>query len=147
MKNKILLLLGVIVTAVVLIVPDHLFEALYFDNEFSNEMYNSHLYLDTALIAAATAWVLAAAYYYLINSVSFSRWYHWLIVLAVAAVVCPTAVYLHVTSVMEEMQLDFSLQAFRFALTVALVEVVLFVAASFAIRWWSTNCRHTPFPE
>lgn len=147
MKNSILLTIGLIVTAAAIALSDTLFEALYFDNEFSNEMYNSHLYFTNILIVAITAWGLATIYYYIINSVSFSRWYHWLMVLAAAAVICPIASYFHITGTMEEMQLNFEHQAFHFVLTEAFVEAAMFVIASFSIRWWSSNCRHTPFPE
>lgn len=147
MKNSILLAIGLIVTAAAIALSDTLFEALYFDNEFSNEMYNSHLYFTNILIVAITAWGLAAIYYYIINSVSFSRWYHWLMVSAAAVVICPIASYFHITGTMEEMQLNFEHQAFHFVLTEAFVEAAMFVIASFSIRWWSSNCRHTPFPE
>lgn len=147
MKNSFLLAIGLIVTAAAIALSDTLFEALYFDNEFSNEMYNSHLYFTNILIVAITAWGLAAIYYYIINSVSFSRWYHWLMVLAAAFVICPIASYFHITGTMEEMQLNFEHQAFHFILTEAFVEAAMFVIASFSIRWWSSNCRHTPFPE
>ena len=147
MKNSILLAIGLIVTAAAIALSDTLFEALYFDNEFSNEMYNSHLYFTNILIVAITAWGLAATYYYIINSVSFSRWYHWLMVLAAAVVICPIARYLHITGTMEVRQLKFEHQAFHFVLTEAFVEAAMFVIASFSIRWWSSNCRHTPFPE
>lgn len=147
MKNSILLAIGLIVTAAAIALSDTLFEALYFDNEFSNEMYNSHLYFTNILIVAITAWGLAAIYYYIINSVSFSRWYHWLMVLAATVVICPIASYFHITGTMEEMQLNFEHQAFHFVLTEAFVEAAMFVIASFSIRWWSSNCRHTPFPE
>lgn len=147
MKNSILLAIGLIVTAAAIALSDTLFEALYFDNEFSNEMYNSHLYFTNILIVAITAWGLAAIYYYIINSVSFSRWYHWLMVLAATVVICSIASYFHITGTMEEMQLNFEHQAFHFVLTEAFVEAAMFVIASFSIRWWSSNCRHTPFPE
>lgn len=147
MKNSILLAIGLIVTAAAIALSDTLFEALYFDNEFSNEMYNSHLYFTNILIVAITAWGLAAIYYYIINSVSFSRWYHWLMLLAAAVIICPIASYFYITGTMEEMQLNFEHQAFHFVLTEAFVEAAMFVIASFSIRWWSSNCRHTPFPE
>lgn len=44
-------------------------------------MYNENLYLVVAVITAAVAWGGAALFYYVVNSVSFSRWYHWLLTL------------------------------------------------------------------
>ena len=42
---------------------------------------------------------------------------------------------------------DYSDQLFGFSMTNLLVEVLLFVIASYGMRWWSSNCRHTPIPE
>lgn len=147
MKNIILLIAGIVVTALLLTIPAQIFELFYYDTEFSNEMYNSHVYFTVALTVGASAWGLAAIFYYAINSVSFSRWYHWLIVLGASMAVSSVTSYIHITNVMEAMQIDFSIQAFHFAIIVAALTAVLFAVASFSIRWWSSNCRHTPFPE
>lgn len=147
MKNSILLICGLVITLVLFIFQAPIFEGFYFDNEFSNDMYNLHLYIVNTLITAISAWGFAAIFYYVVNSVSFSRWYHWLIMLAVSVVVCATASYFYITGAMEAEQLDYSVQAFHFTLATALVEAILFIVASFSIRWWSSNCRHTPFPE
>jgi hypothetical protein len=42
---------------------------------------------------------------------------------------------------------DFTGQLGSFCVIDLAVEAVLFIVASFAMRWWSTNCRHTPIPE
>ena len=147
MKNSILLIIGLVVTALLLAVPTQVFELFYYDTEFSNEMYNNHLYFTVALTVSVTAWGLSGIFYYAINSVSFSRWYHWLIVLGASMAVSSVTCYLHITNVMEAMQIDFSIQAFHFAVIVAVISAIMFAVASFAMRWWSSNCRHTPFPE
>lgn len=147
MKNSLLLIGGAVISVILLVMPAQIFECLYYDTEFSNEMYNNHLYMPNALITVLVAWGVSGLFYYVVNSVSFSRWYHWLTMLAAAMLVTAVAGYSYTTGVMEKMQIDFSVQAFHFALYEALVEAVLFVVASFAMRWWSTNCRHTPFPE
>ena len=77
MKNAFCLGMGVFITLVFLLFPSWIFEAGYYETEFSNEMYNENLYLVVAVITAAVAWGGAALFYYVVNSVSFSRWYHW----------------------------------------------------------------------
>lgn len=146
-KNTILLLAGAVITLLFIIFATPLFETLFYEREFSNEMYSDNLYFNVALVTALTAWVFAGIYYYVINSVSFSRWYHWLIVLIAAMIVAPVINYTYPSGVFSAEGLDFSAQLFSFCLVDAAVTAVLFAIASFSIRWWSSNCRHTPIPE
>jgi hypothetical protein len=48
-----LLIAGAVVTLLFLIFPEPVFELGYYEREFSNEMYNEHLYL---IVAVVTAW-------------------------------------------------------------------------------------------
>lgn len=143
----VLLVTGALLSLLLVVFAAQVFELLYYEREFSNEMLNQGNYTTVALLAVGVAWVLAAVFYYAVNSVSFSRWYHWLIVLAVAAMTVPVVVYVWLDGQFAGDGLDFSGQLFSFSLMAMLVEVVIFTLASFSMRWWSSNCRHTPFPE
>lgn len=143
----VLLVTGALLSLLLVVFAAQVFELLYYEREFSNEMFNQGNYTTVALLAVGVAWVLAAVFYYAVNSVSFSRWYHWLIVLAVAAMTVPVVVYVWLDGQFAGDGLDFSGQLFSFSLMTMLVEVVIFTVASFSMRWWSSNCRHTPFPE
>lgn len=147
MKNAILLIGGIVVTLLVIIFPDHVFEAMYYSNEFSNEMYNEHLYVVAALVTAGVAWGAAALFYYAIDSVSFSRWWHWLATGAVATVAAPVASSAWASSAFTALGYDFSAQLVSFGLFQAILTMAMYAVASFAMRWWSANCRHTPIPE
>ena len=146
-KNTILLITGLIITLLFLIFSTKIFEELYYEREFSNEMYNQNLYFVVAVVTAIIAWVAAGIFYYAINSVSFSRWYHWLAVLGVAVVLSAVVNYIYPNNIFSGEGLDFSAQLFSFCVVNVAVEAVLFVVASFSMRWWSSNCRHTPIPE
>lgn len=147
MKNAILLIVGIVLTLLFLIFPAQIFEVGYYSNEFSNEMYNESLYIVVAIITLAIAWGFVLLFYYVINSVSFSRWYHWLIVLVVAAVASPVVCYLYCNHVFAGLGYDFSSQLTSFSLIDCAITILFFVVASFSVRWWSCNCRHTPIPE
>ncbi|MCH4148631.1 MAG: hypothetical protein LKG25_00420 [Prevotella sp.] len=148
MKAKgIYLTVGIIITVLYLILGGTLYEALYYEREFSNEMYNENLYFTVSLVTILVAWGLAGIYYYVINSVSFSRWYHWLVVLIVACVAAPVINYISCNAVFSDLNYDFSAQLFSFSMVDLLIEAVLFIIVSYSIRWWSSNCRHTPIPE
>ncbi|MBQ6209469.1 MAG: hypothetical protein IJK42_06825 [Prevotella sp.] len=146
-KNMILLIVGAVITLLFLVFSTKIFEMLYYERQFSNEMYNQNLYFVVAVITALIAWGLAGIYYYAINSVSFSRWYHWLVVLGVAVVLTSVVNYIYPNNIFSADGLDFTSQLFSFCVVNAAVEAVIFIIASFSMRWWSSNCRHTPIPE
>lgn len=147
MKKLIFLISGAVITLIFVLLGDTIYEALYYEREFSNEMYNESLYGIVSLVTVLVAWGFAAIYYYVINSVSFSRWYHWLIVMLMSCITAPLINFLYPDSIFNDLGYDFGSQLFSFCLVDALLEAVLFAVASFSIRWWSSNCRHTPIPE
>jgi len=146
-KNTMLLITGAVLTLLFIIFSTPLFESLFYEREFSNEMYSANLYLIVAIVTVLVAWSFAGIYYYVINSVSFSRWYHWLMVLVTAMILGPVINYIYPNNIFSADGLDFSAQLFSFCMVDVIVEAVLFIIASFSIRWWSSNCRHTPIPE
>lgn len=149
-KNAILLVGGVVITLLFVLLSSDVYALLispFYDADFDNEMYDASAYLDVAAIGSGMAWAWAAVFYYLINSVSFSRWYHWLIVLGVNSVLLALVSYYLPDGIFYDRGLDFPGQLTRFALLNVFVGAVLFTIASFSMRWWSYNCRHTPIPE
>lgn len=147
MKHQITLFTGIILTVLFLVFATNTFEMFYYEMQFSNEMYNNGLYFIASLSTAIVAWVCAAIFYYGINSVSFSRWYHWLIVLIVACIIVVAINIPYLESVFSDNGIDFSKQLAAFASVNIIIESLLYIIASFSMRWWSTNCRHTPIPE
>lgn len=146
-KNLILLIAGLVITLLFLVFSTKVFESLYYEREFSNEMYNQNIYFVVAIVTTVIAWASAGIFYYAINSVSFSRWYHWLVVLGVAVVLSAVVNYIYPNNIFSSDGVDFSAQLFSFCVVNMAVEAVLFIIASFSMRWWSSNCRHTPIPE
>lgn len=146
-KNLILLIAGLVITLLFLVFSTKVFESLYYEREFSNEMYNQNLYFVVAIVTTVIAWASAGIFYYAVNSVSFSRWYHWLVVLGVAVVLSAVVNYIYPNNIFSSDGVDFSAQLFSFCVVNMAVEAVLFIIASFSMRWWSSNCRHTPIPE
>ena len=147
MKNIILTIAGGVLSLLFVLFAPQLYEALYYERAFSNELYNLGAYRLLAFVALCFAWCPAFTYYYLINSVSFSRWYHWLIMLGFASVAAPIIIFISLTNTFSDLGYDFGGQIASFCLVNVFVTALLFVIASFSIRWWSSNCRHTPIPE
>lgn len=147
MRQLILLFTGIILTILFMVFATDLFEVFYYEMQFSNEMYNNGLYFVASLSTAIIAWLCAAIFYYGINSVSFSRWYHWLVMLVIAGIIVTAINVPYLESVFSDNGIDFSKELAVFAVVNIIIECIIYTIASFSMRWWSTNCRHTPIPE
>lgn len=147
MRQLILLFTGIILTILFMVFATDLFEMFYYEMQFSNEMYNNGLYFVASLSTAIIAWLCAAIFYYGINSVSFSRWYHWLVMLVIAGIIVTAINVPYLESVFSDNGIDFSKELAVFAVVNIIIECIMYTIASFSMRWWSTNCRHTPIPE
>ena len=147
MRQLILLFTGIILTILFMVFATDLFEMFYYEMQFSNEMYNNGLYFFASLSTAIIAWLCAAIFYYGINSVSFSRWYHWLVMLVIAGIIVTAINVPYLESVFSDNGIDFSKELAVFAVVNIIIECIIYTIASFSMRWWSTNCRHTPIPE
>lgn len=147
MRQLILLFTGIILTILFMVFATDLFEMFYYEMQFSNEMYNNGLYFVASLSTAIIAWFCAAIFYYGINSVSFSRWYHWLVMLVIAGIIVTAINVPYLESVFSDNGIDFSKELAVFAVVNIIIECIIYTIASFSMRWWSTNCRHTPIPE
>lgn len=147
MRQPILLFTGIILTILFMVFATDLFEMFYYEMQFSNEMYNNGLYFVASLSTAIIAWLCAAIFYYGINSVSFSRWYHWLVMLVIAGIIVTAINVPYLESVFSDNGIDFSKELAVFAVVNIIIECIIYTIASFSMRWWSTNCRHTPIPE
>ena len=151
MKHIGFLITGIVVSILFLLssysYDYNLYYGLGYSAGYSNEMLNLQVYPVIAIITLVVAWGGAAIYYYAINSVKFDRWYHWLAVLAVVVVLTPVVCYLYNDAVFKDSGLAYSGEAMRFELLTVVFSALFYVIASYSIRWWSSNCRHTPIPQ
>ena len=89
-RYLVFLAIGVLLAVLFLLFPAQIYEGIrYFDGGYSNEMYNYGVYDTFALIMLLVTWIMAVVYYYVINSVRFDRWPHWLIMLVVSMALAP----------------------------------------------------------
>ena len=151
MKYLVYLGIGIVVTIVFFILSCsdgfNIYEQLFFNQGYNDKMFNLNMYPVIAAITIGLAWGGAAIYYYAINSVKFDRWYHWLAVLGVVAVLTPVVCYIYNDTVFADNGLMYITESIMFELQTVLFAALLFIVASFSMRWWSSNCRHTPIPQ
>ena len=102
-----------------------------------------------ALMVTTVPWLLAAVYYYVVNSVHLDRWWHWMGILVIGGILSGVASWEYLNTKLSPEGLDeiYSPYIFSMGAWCALIGAILFILASFGIRWWSSNCRHTPIPQ
>jgi len=151
MKHFVYLMVGIGITVLFFILSCtdgfNIWEVMYFNQGFNDKMFNLNVYPVIAAIAIAVAWGGAAIYYYAINSVKFDRWYHWLAVLGAVAIVAPVVCYIYNDSVFASNGLMYVGESIQFEMQTVLFTALLYIVASYSMRWWSSNCRHTPLPQ
>ncbi len=151
MKHLVFLISGIVVTLLFFFLSCtdsfNIYEVLYFSQGYNDKMYNLNMYPVIALITILVSWGGAAIYYYAINSVKFDRWYHWLAILGVVAVLAPAVCYIYNDSVFSNNGLIYIGESIQFEMQTVLFAALLYIIASYSIRWWSSNCRHTPLPQ
>ena len=152
-----LLLVGILLTIGYVIAGGKIFPSLYLgvgDAEGNLDMMREDLKAWTLHLSALTAvlpWLMAVLFYYIINSVNFDRWWNWFIVLALTSLLSAWGGMTMLTRLMENLEPGLSEYYAPYLAPMAgwcsLFSAILFTVASFACRWWSSNCRHTPFPQ
>lgn len=153
MNKLVYLITGIVVTIVFIALayssnPEvNIFDLIYYNQEFNDGAYSCDLYPLVAFIVSFLAWGGAAVYYFAINSVNFDRWYHWAGVLGIVTLFAPILCYWVVNGALSSFGYDLSGATLQFVTRLFVIEALLFIVASFSMRWWSSNCRHTPFPQ
>lgn len=152
-----LLLCGILLTGAYLVAGGKIFTSLYLgvgDAEGNLDMLREDMKgwtLHLSALTAAIPWVMAVLFYYIIDSVNFDRWWNWSIVLALSSLLSAWGGMTMLTRLMENLEPGLSDYYAPYLPPVAgwcgLFTALLFTVASFACRWWSVNCRHTPFPQ
>lgn len=146
-QNLVYLIIGIALTVLFFIFRVDAYELLFYETSYNNSLYNLSLYNIFALLTVLFTWGGAAVYYYAINSVKFDRWWHWLIVLAAVTVLNPVVCYIVNLRAFADAGLDYGVESVAFEMGNLVWTALLFIVASFAMRWWSSNCRHTPIPQ
>lgn len=143
LKDWMSLLIGIILTVLFLVFATPIYELMYYDAEFSNEMYNENMYFVVALTTALIAWGIAIIYYWIIDYLD--RWYHWIAAFIISIACTPVVTFVYPDSTFSEMNMDFSTQLGNFAIINIVVGIILFLLASFSVKNLSSHCSATPF--
>jgi|GEM_PF-299048 len=144
MRREILLVVGIVLTALYIIFAPQFYESCYYSQGFSDWMYNQNMYLIVAIVVVLVAWILAFLYYKVIDNISLSKWYHWLIFFVIAVLLAPAVNIVYPNSVSTEEGQEFMADLQNFAIINVAVTAVFFCIASAALCGFSTNCKYVP---
>jgi type II secretory pathway component PulF len=122
--------------------------------QFSEDMYyvnDGTLYPTIGLCMVLIPIVVLAIYYYAVNSVKVSRWWHWLLLVVVLCAVnfgiAYSTSYNELAYMYDQLNQDlpYSTQFISFSFVNAFWAFVVSFVWSMIIKWGSKNLRRTPF--
>lgn len=143
-KDWIWLISGMVITALYLIFSTLLYELLYYNGEFSNEMYSENMYLVVAAYTSILVWSVVVLYYLVIDR--FERWYHWLIALVVVLALSPNVTYIYCGSYFKDNDLDILMIPLRnFNIINTVITLIMFCIVCLSVKKLSSHCSTTPF--
>lgn len=150
MKHKaIWLIAGLIISVLFIVFSTQVYEALYYEPQFSEWAFEQGLYLRLSVFIVAITWALAAAFYYGLSLlfVNFSRWYHWLIMFIITVALAPGVAFYYINGETIEEALEYTIQCQAVSTINVVLTALFFIIASFSMRWWSRNAAYTPIPQ
>lgn len=130
-----------------------LYELLSFFDGFSDDMYSNNLYLPIGLCMILIPIVCLAVYYYVVNAVKYSKWWHWLIFVLILCGINFGIAYGISFQNIHDMYIDLNTEpdyglatcCFSFSMINVFWCFLVSFVWSMIIKWGSTNCRRTPF--
>ena len=127
------------------------YELLAYFKGFSDDRFNQSLYVTIGLCMVLIPVGILSIYYYAVDSVKFSKWWHWLLLVVILSAINFGIAYIisyNDLSYLYEQQnkaLPYASEFVGFSLINALWTIVVSFIWSMIIKWKSKNCRRTPF--
>jgi hypothetical protein len=134
------------------------FYDLFVDASLLDDLIDEGLIMSLSLSTFFIPFLGAIAFYYVINSVRFCKRRHWLITMLISAVIvfvvnistCISMAGREILRDKSNPEAGFLFTQgdsvfFMFSLQMFLLACFYFAIVSIIVKWWSTNCRKTPF--
>jgi len=130
----------------------------------NTQTYDGHnLFNSIGLITITVSLAFVLLYYYGINHTRFSQWWHWLIVLLLTGIInlliaygwtisdfkngniADCLMYLRNDEGSIISQIIYENDCLMFGFSNFFISIIFFIVFSFMFKWWSSNCKHSPF--
>ena len=102
------------------------------------------------MVTLAIALVFMLLYYYVFNHPRFNRWWSWLIVLVLTGITNLFAGFGWTFKYSKMANVDatdfvYAVNCWGFGFANFIVSALWFILFSLAFKWWSRNCKYSPF--
>lgn len=134
------------------------FYDLFVDGSLLADLIQERLIMPLSLSTFFIPFLCVIAFYYAINSVRFCKKRHWLITMLISALIvfvvnistCISMAGREILRDKSNPEAGFLYDQgdsifFMFSLQMLLLACFYFTILSITVKWWSTNCRKTPF--
>ncbi len=134
------------------------FYDLFVDGSLLDDLIEEGLILSLSLSTFFIPFLGAITFYYIINSVRFCKKRHWLFTMLISALIvfvvnistCISMAGREILRDKSNPEAGFLYDQgdsifFMFSLQMFLLACFYFTILSITVKWWSTNCRKTPF--
>lgn len=126
-----------------------LYDWFVFHNTFSIALFDENSYFHLGLIILLVSIVVMAVFYYIWNP-TYGRWYHWLFMVAISAIIAAIAAYSYLTNTLIEYTdnsefPDTESFILNMSLVTALYTFLFALLSSFIIRIGSSKNKANPF--
>jgi hypothetical protein len=133
-----------------------LFSALYelfgYIQDFSDNLYETGVNIPVGIVMVLLSAVGMASYYFAINHPKFNRWFHWLLVVGVLALInfgiawamSDSALYDYFQGVNQEIPYS-TIDFVTYSVVNAVWSVVFSFIFSLCMKWGSSNAKYSPF--
>ena len=119
---------------------------------FAVETIAASQYFQVGMITLAITLLFVLLYYYIFNHPRFNRWWSWLIVLLLTGVINLLLGFWWTIKYASEGRIDdidaslvYSPDCWGFGFANFIISAMWFIVFSLAFKWWSRNCKYSPF--
>lgn len=124
-----------------------LYEFFYYSVPFSDDIFQEGQYAPIGITAILTGIFFGVLFYYIINRPSFSRWYHWLIILGINFLINFLVGTFLPQPKFSALGLHYSSEYYMLGLANGAVATCVYILFMLFFRWFSTNAKQTPIPH
>ena len=124
-----------------------LYEFFYYSAPFSDDIFSQGEYAPLGLTASLLGIFFCALFYNIIDRPSFSKWYHWLLILGINFLINFFIGTFLPQSKFAALGLHYSSEYYSLGLANGEIATCFYLFSMVIFRWFSTNAKQTPIPH
>lgn len=122
-----------------------LYDQFYFKAPFTYDIFDEGIYAILGLSGLLISLFLVLFFYFIINRPSFSRWYHWLIMLIINLIIAFIIGVVIPKNIFGAISLEYTWSEYiQFSLIHALITTLFFIVWTYCFKWLKSHAKGTP---